>query len=253
MLKNHSIGRKQKAFTLIELLVVIAIISILAAILFPAFARARENARRTACLSNMKQVGLGIVQYTQDYDEKMPCQPDSGLPNTGVGVVINYRTNPATNWFTQVYPYVKSWQLFACPSAQPNTASVNENPGDGSNGDSNYLGNGVIMQRYAGFGPLSLAAITEPSTLIAVQEYSMRAKASYMRPLLVAGSQSTYQSWLTDSFSNVHFEGGNLLFADGHVKWRKHTSICYGEYGLKTLSAGSTCGTNTTATAITLF
>src|SRR5687768_5924591 len=61
-----------KGFTLIELLVVIAIIAILAAILFPVFARARENARRSSCQSNLKQIGLGFAQYTQDYDEKMP-------------------------------------------------------------------------------------------------------------------------------------------------------------------------------------
>ena len=64
--------QKQGAFTLIELLVVIAIISILAAILFPVFARARENARRTSCMNNLKQMGLGVMQYVQDYDEKYP-------------------------------------------------------------------------------------------------------------------------------------------------------------------------------------
>lgn len=90
-------GRKSGAFTLIELLVVIAIIAILAAILFPVFARARENARRTSCLSNVKQIMLGVIQYTQDYDEKMPS---SYFPS----------------WYNEAYPYVKSTQIYKCPS-----------------------------------------------------------------------------------------------------------------------------------------
>ena len=97
---------KAKGFTLIELLVVIAIIAILAAILFPVFARARENARRSSCQSNLKQIGLGLIQYTQDYDE-------INAPNvTALG------TTPATYrvWPDLVQPYVKSTQVFSCPS-----------------------------------------------------------------------------------------------------------------------------------------
>ncbi|MDR3710698.1 MAG: DUF1559 domain-containing protein [Capsulimonadaceae bacterium] len=89
----------RKAFTLIELLVVIAIIAILAAILFPVFAKAREKARMTACLSNLKQIGLAYVQYEQDYDEFVPC----GTQIRGAG------------WAGQVYSYVKSTQAFLCP------------------------------------------------------------------------------------------------------------------------------------------
>ena len=96
----------KSAFTLIELLVVIAIIAILAAILFPVFARARENARRTSCQSNLKQIGLGLMQYTQDYDERLPYD--------------SLEDNPKTwwiFWMDAIYPYVKSEQLFNCPSA----------------------------------------------------------------------------------------------------------------------------------------
>jgi prepilin-type N-terminal cleavage/methylation domain-containing protein/prepilin-type processing-associated H-X9-DG protein len=94
-----------RGFTLIELLVVIAIIAILAAILFPVFARARENARRASCQSNLKQIGLGIHQYVQDYDDRMPL---AGYP-------LSTWTS-TTTWHSFIYPYVKSMQVFKCPS-----------------------------------------------------------------------------------------------------------------------------------------
>jgi prepilin-type N-terminal cleavage/methylation domain-containing protein len=94
---------KNSGFTLIELLVVIAIIAILAAILFPVFAKVREKARQTSCLSNEKQLGLAIVQYVEDYDEQFP----NGFSN---------QTNsPGVGWATQVYPYVKSVGVYKCP------------------------------------------------------------------------------------------------------------------------------------------
>jgi prepilin-type N-terminal cleavage/methylation domain-containing protein/prepilin-type processing-associated H-X9-DG protein len=94
--------RLHKGFTLIELLVVIAIIAILAAILFPVFAKVREKARQTSCLSNMKQMGLAFTQYSQDYDEKYP----NG---------INWYDPGGNGWAGEVYPYVKSTQVFLCP------------------------------------------------------------------------------------------------------------------------------------------
>jgi prepilin-type N-terminal cleavage/methylation domain-containing protein len=95
-----------KGFTLIELLVVIAIIAILAAILFPVFATAREKARQSTCLSNLKQLGLGYTQYEQDFDETVPCG------NNGYGA--------GTGWAGMIYPYVKSTQVFLCPNdSQP--------------------------------------------------------------------------------------------------------------------------------------
>src|ERR1700729_3180729 len=92
---------KNKGFTLIELLVVIAIIAILAAILFPVFAKAREKARQTACLSNEKQMGTAVMMYVQDYDEHMPSVWD---------------TNTGLTWADEIYPYVKSLGVFVCPS-----------------------------------------------------------------------------------------------------------------------------------------
>lgn len=107
---KRSTQRARPAFTLIELLVVIAIIAIIAAILFPVFARARENARRTSCQSNLKQIGLGLLQYQQDYDEKNPNRAN-GNPQSTCGGVGN-----CLIWYEVVQPYVKSRQLFVCPS-----------------------------------------------------------------------------------------------------------------------------------------
>ena len=101
--------RLKQGFTLIELLVVIAIIAILAAILFPVFARARENARRASCQSNLKQIGLGYAQYSADYDGMIPPQ-QLALTASASG--------PAVFWPTMIMPYVKSNQIFTCPSAE---------------------------------------------------------------------------------------------------------------------------------------
>ena len=98
-------SKARQGFTLIELLVVIAIIAILAAILFPVFAKAREKARQISCASNEKQIGLAVIQYVQDYDERMPC-----------GLILNSTNNPnGFGWAGQVQPYAKSAQLFKSP------------------------------------------------------------------------------------------------------------------------------------------
>ena len=102
-------NRPNAGFTLIELLVVIAIIAILAAILFPVFAQAREKARAISCLSNCKQTGLAYMMYVQDYDEVTPLQNSP--------VVADASGNYAAGgyWFRLIQPYVKSWQLMTCP------------------------------------------------------------------------------------------------------------------------------------------
>ncbi|MCC7494190.1 MAG: DUF1559 domain-containing protein [Fimbriimonadaceae bacterium] len=101
---THARGRR--AFTLIELLVVIAIIAILAAILFPVFAKAREKARQSSCSSNLKQLGIAVMQYVQDYDEM--------YPRTWYGPAAYPGSQ---NWNTVIAPYIKNTQVFQCPSA----------------------------------------------------------------------------------------------------------------------------------------
>jgi len=124
---------KSRGFTLIELLVVIAIIAILAAILFPVFAQARESARKASCLSNNKQLGLGIMMYVQDYDEMYPCNSWDTPP---LGTTETDSRDPkfpaAFNWMFKVQPYIKNRQILVCPSdANPkhwSTGYDNANP-----------------------------------------------------------------------------------------------------------------------------
>ncbi len=157
-------GRKS-GFTLIELLVVIAIIAILAAILFPVFGRARENARRSACQSNMKQIGLGIMQYTQDYDEKMPCS----LPSNGI--FVQFMTVQNVNILASILPYTKNTQIYTCPSAPARTDGFAPD----ADNRTNYLLNGVFL-RTSG---ISIATISDAAGALQI---SMPAAA------LVAGS-----------------------------------------------------------------
>src|ERR1043165_4000225 len=102
--------RKSNAFTLIELLVVIAIIAILAAILFPIFAQAREKARQAMCISQMRQVGLGLQMYTQDYDETLPHNNSMDVQHFG-------KPNAPVSFLSAIMPYTRSRKIFVCPSS----------------------------------------------------------------------------------------------------------------------------------------
>src|SRR3569623_1503038 len=119
-------SKMKSGFTLIELLVVIAIIAILAAILFPVFAQAREKARAISCLSNVKQINLGFMMYMQDYDETWLYRPGGSARDECGWRYVCDADAPYENWDIVVQPYLKNYQITACPSAKPEKAAANQ-------------------------------------------------------------------------------------------------------------------------------
>jgi prepilin-type N-terminal cleavage/methylation domain-containing protein/prepilin-type processing-associated H-X9-DG protein len=271
--KDPSIMKSSKrAFTLIELLVVIAIIAILAAILFPVFARAREKARQASCESNEKQLGLAFTQYTQDYDELYPSGTKTGQGNGGIG------------WAGQIFPYVKSAGVYACPD-DPST------PGGPAGGFTEYtlsylVNENVTSQISAPVQPAagnSLSVLTAPASTVLLAEVqgceaalanpleqdsssgnggdcfgngkyrpqgtaSSQANRKYATgPIGTAPNNNRYAHFEVASANTaavdlalnpaVHTGGANYLLCDGHVKWELPQKVSGGA----TPSAPSGC------------
>jgi prepilin-type N-terminal cleavage/methylation domain-containing protein len=210
-----------RGFTLIELLVVIAIIAILAAILFPVFARARESARRTGCSSNMKQTTTAILMYAQDYDELMPYQH--------LGDICDYGKAPSAVWLNGITPYTKNTQIYWCPSADkwpPMPTAIS---------DSVYWYNGHASGK-------AIAAVDRPAESILFLEWAHRTTCTGMRPYpkhkcaLDKRDATCPDTWHANStWGNNHtsgdpnIRGANYPFVDGHVKFRA-TSQAMGDW-----------------------
>ncbi|HLK60915.1 MAG TPA: type II secretion system protein [Chthonomonadaceae bacterium] len=200
-------------FTLIELLVVIAIISVLAAILFPVFSRARESARRTNCLSNMRQLGMAVQEYIQDYDEILPAATDgpigAGL-NGGWVYFSVFPANPTPKAYDvtrgSIYPYVKNAQIYICPT-----------DGQGRSSGDSYAYNDCLVHRTGtGFNPgQSLATFDAPASWMLLGEESSGGGFLF-------GDGSTDDGYFNLEVGNIftqrHFDASNLTFLDGHSK-----------------------------------
>ncbi|MBI5833367.1 MAG: DUF1559 domain-containing protein [Armatimonadetes bacterium] len=206
-------GRHRRAFTLIELLVVVAIIAILAAILFPVFAKAREKARMSSCQSNLKQIGLAVAQYLQDYDHKYPWNDD----------VNNASTMLETHWNGWVsnglQPYIKNFQIFVCPSKAQGWVQ----PQTGQN--VSYCWN---YRATEGVSEAETGNATGGASRLAIMWDSANSWNDNP-PNSSNGLMARDISWYLIGNRNWtcwHQEKNNYLFADGHVKqadWRQMT------------------------------
>ena len=211
----NSRSQSRAGFTLIELLVVIAIIAILAAILFPVFQKVRENARRASCQSNLKQIGLAIIQYNQDFDETMP-------------------TNGCGGWANQVQPFIKSTGVMRCPDDSSTATNIS-----------------YAMNIWLCWNPgnITLAQFNSPASTLMVFEASSDPGSGENDGFQDACGGFTLHTGLmgnrTDptTYSGAdatpimptgwHTDGSNFLAADGHVKWLRGAAVSngIGSYG----------------------
>ncbi|MCC7491447.1 MAG: DUF1559 domain-containing protein [Fimbriimonadaceae bacterium] len=220
MRARHATAR---GFTLIELLVVIAIIAILAAILFPVFAKAREKARQSSCLSNVKQLGLAVLQYAQDYDEVYPISYQDVASGVGSAAQI-----PLT-WPNRIQTYIKNTQLYACPSdgRAPHVDFAGCRPLKQSYAWNRYAG--IDIPAWGYFNQLSLGTVVAPAQfLIFGDDSSDWLAAGYGGRFNTLDSPDWFDSLDTEVFAGRHHDGDNLLLADGHVKWLQTRSLTDG-------------------------
>ena len=229
----------KKGFTLIELLVVIAIIAILAAILFPVFAQAREKARQTSCLSNLKQMGTSLQLYVDDFDETLPCvyfthsTIDTGDRTNDTGTYAGYPCHKFKifnlenstdgyeyTWADALFPYVKNVSMYVCPSGIKNVCGYSYN---------SLLANPSSVGNVwsANWNPVSMSQLQNTSDLVfvadVIQRTSDKATSGMGSPYTLLFHDKDYNTWknwgVTDPIR--HNGGCNFAMADGHAKYFK--------------------------------
>ena len=224
-------SRTRSAFTLIELLVVIAIIAILAAILFPVFAQAREKARQAACASNLKQIGAAFAMYVQDYDERLPDRRDlkKALPGGWKPWTSWPTSDPRAGWAALVMePYVKNTQIWSCPSvvgAMGSAVQVKQPLTTATNGPATYY---WLWRFDRTDDPVPLDNLWGKSDSQAVSDLQEAKNPQAGYPEGVADVEMAVDPYFPRTIPSVeaglkgkavHMGGRNRLFLDTHVKW----------------------------------
>lgn len=207
---------RTRGFTLIELLVVIAIIAILAAILFPVFAKAREKARQSSCMSNLKQLMLAALSYTQDYDETMPLYTTDNDASGGFNA-------GDLSWRAQIAPYAKNAQIYQCPSKRP-TGTAFSGTGSDYGQAAGYAINVAHWNFLSGANghPCgnALGSVEYPSQCVLLAEIDP------VGPFGIDDGYATGHGYIyNNAAAKRHNDGCNWGFIDGHVKWYKPASI----------------------------
>jgi prepilin-type processing-associated H-X9-DG protein len=203
---------------LIELLVVLAIIALLAAILFPVFARAREKARQTSCASNLRNLATAILMYTQDYDEKLPLAAYANGAS-------------ALTWHDLTDPYAKNTQIWHCPSSPLQLTDAGGAITTHFGYNAAYLTDMATDFSNAGtHSAVSLAAINSPTETLLVADAKSSVAASWCGDegkYMLAPSQTDADCWGRPN--PLHFAGSNVAYIDGHVKWQLPTNFYVGQ------------------------
>ena len=219
--------RIRSAFTLIELLVVIAIIAILASILFPVFAQAREKARSASCASNFKQLGLAFTMYLQDYNEVV-------LPRYSACPAIGPAATPdaPTLWTNTIQPYVSNRQIFICPSSTKSKYGDTWNTRSALSSGYNQTISGWYYPTPNGCGRMilpSLTTIQYPAKNVMFADSVPGDLAAGYRGYIFGNTalNAAYNSTTAGSLGARHSEGTNLVLFDGHAKWFKGSAVLW--------------------------